>query len=233
VINADDPLISRRALDGLTRGKLVPFTVSGRFTDGVYLDGDRVVWSWDGVEEVYPAEEIALKGLHNMENVMAAVAAARLLGVEREAVARTLGKFTGLPHRMETVRELGGVTYINDSKGTNVGSLKMALRGISAPVVLIAGGVDKGGDYSSLAPLVREKVRLLVLMGEAADRIEATLGQLTRTVRAGSLEEAVSAASAGAEGGDTVLLCPACSSFDMFADYRDRGERFRELVSAL
>ena len=134
---------------------------------------------------------------------------------------------------MELVREFKGVRYIDDSKGTNIGALMMALKGLVGPVVLIAGGVDKGGDYRTLSALVREKVKLMVLLGEARFKINDALGGLAKTVLADSFEEAVKTAHNGAAPGDTVLLCPACSSFDMFRNYKERGERFAALVEAL
>lgn len=232
VYNANDPAITERA--GLLGcGRPVPFTTEGRVDDGLFLEGGSIVYRLDGGREEYPVSAIRLKGLHNIENVMAVVACARLSGAGKDAVLEALSSFSGLSHRMETVRELGGVTYIDDSKGTNVGALMMALRGLNAPVVLIAGGVDKGGDYGVLAGLVREKVKLMVLIGEARFKMEKALGGCSRTVLAGSLEDAVAAARREAAPGDTVLLSPACSSFDMFRDYKERGERFRSLVEAL
>ena len=187
----------------------------------------------DGVERRFDTSRFMLKGLHNIENIMAAVAAALLMGAPQDSIERTLSSFGGLGHRMEQVRLLGGVTYIDDSKGTNIGALIGALRGTDGPVILIAGGRDKGGDYKALELLVKEKVKLLVLIGEAAPKIKASLGHFADTVEAPTLEQAVRLAREHAGSGDTVLLCPACSSFDMFRDYKERGERFRAAVLAL
>ncbi|MCC6503440.1 MAG: UDP-N-acetylmuramoyl-L-alanine--D-glutamate ligase [Deltaproteobacteria bacterium] len=231
VVNANDPVIAARQAS-LGRGKVIPFTVEGK-CDGLYLDGGSIVHMMDGRREEYPVDGIRLTGLHNMENVMAVIAAARLAGVSKSSLMKTLGAFSGLHHRMETVREFGGVTYIDDSKGTNIGALQMALRGLKGPIVLIAGGVDKGGDYRVLGPLVREKVKAMVLLGEAKHKINDALGHLTKTVIVESFEDGVKAAHESAVAGDTVLLCPACSSFDMFRNYKERGERFRALVEAL
>lgn len=232
VYNANDPAITGRA--GLLGcGRAVPFTIEGSLDEGLFLDGGYIVFRHDGSREEYPISGIRLKGLHNIENVMAVIASARLSGANREAVLAALSSFTGLHHRMEVVRELGGITYIDDSKGTNVGALMMALKGLKGPVVLIAGGVDKGGDYGVLADLIKEKVKLMVLIGEARPKIEKALGGFSRTVLAESFEEAVATAHKNALPGDTILLSPACSSFDMFRDYKERGERFRSLVEAL
>lgn len=232
VYNANAPVITERA-GLLGAGKAVPFTIEGRVDEGLFLEGGSIVFRHEGSREEYPVSAIRLKGLHNIENVMAVIAASRLSGAGRAAVLDALSSFSGLPHRMEVVREVGGVTYIDDSKGTNVGALMMALKGLKGPVVLIAGGVDKGGDYGVLASLVNEKVKLMVLLGEARFKIEKALGGCSRTVLAGSFEEAVGIAQREAASGDTVLLSPACSSFDMFKDYKERGERFRALVEAL
>lgn len=231
IINAHDPVIAGRPAS-MWRGRVIPFTVEGK-CDGLFLESGSIVHMMDGDREEYPVEGIRLRGLHNMENVMAAIAAARRAGVARESLLATLSAFEGLHHRMEFVREKDGVAYIDDSKGTNIGALAMALKGLAGPVVLIAGGVDKGGDYKSLAGLVKEKVRAMVLIGEARHKINEAIGSFTHTVMADTFEEAVSAASRIAEAGDTVLLCPACSSFDMFRNYRERGERFSSLVRAL
>ena len=231
VINVNDPVIARN-LASFGKGRAIPFTVEGK-CDGLFLEDGEIIHLMDGKREEYPVDGIGLTGLHNMENVMAVIGAARRAGVEKESLMKTLAAFTGLHHRMEFVRELDGVTYIDDSKGTNTGALQMALRGLKGPVVLIAGGVDKGGDYRVLAPLVREKVRAMVLVGEARQKIYDALGAVTRTIIADTFEDAVRAARDNALPGDTVLLCPACSSFDMFRNYKERGERFSSLVKAL
>ena len=231
VINVNDPVISRN-LGCFGKGRAIPFTVEGK-CDGLFLEEGEIIHMMDGKREEYPVDAIRLTGLHNMENVMAVIGAARRAGVKKESLMKTLAAFTGLHHRMEFVRELDKVSYIDDSKGTNIGALQMALRGLKGPVVLIAGGVDKGGDYRALSSLVKEKVKAMVLLGEAKHKINDALGHLTKTVMADSFEDAVSTARQNAAPGDTVLLCPACSSFDMFSNYKERGERFSALVKAL
>ena len=234
VFNADDPVIDGRISDGLTGGELLPFSAGSTLDVGLYLSGSDIVYAPErGALERYPTKGFALKGLHNIENAMAVIGAARRLNIPGKAVLKALGDFKGLAHRMEQVRELGGVTYIDDSKGTNIGALAMALKSVKTPVVLIAGGRDKGGDYSHLSLAVRERVRLMVLIGEAAPRILAALGAATEVVCAPSMEAAVATAYANARPGETVLLSPACSSFDMFSGYKERGERFKMLVLAL
>ena len=232
VLNVNDPVIAKKVAEGLS-GTVVPFTVWGTLTEGLYYTGEEIVYRTKGAEELYPVRDFKLRGVHNIENMMAVIAAARLVGVDKEVITKTFSAFKGLAHRMEFVRKLDGVVYIDDSKGTNIGALAMALKGTDTPVVLIAGGRDKGGDYGVLSDLVKEKVRAMVLIGEARFRIKDALGGLTETVLAASLDEAVRIASGRAVEGDAVLLCPACSSFDMFKSYKERGELFRALVEAL
>jgi UDP-N-acetylmuramoylalanine--D-glutamate ligase len=174
-----------------------------------------------------------LPGRHNLLNAMAAAAAALALGVAPETIERTLTGFAGLPHRTEFVRHKGGVTYIDDSKGTNVGAVVEALAATSGPVILIAGGVDKGGDYGPLRAPLKEKVRLLILIGAARDKMQTALAGATAIETAPALADAVRIAVARARRGDTVMLSPACSSFDQFKDYAERGRVFQELVRAL
>ena len=174
-----------------------------------------------------------LSGRHNIANAMAAAAAALVTEVEPRVIEAALADFAGLSHRMEFVAERGGVTYIDDSKGTNVASVIEALAAVRAPVVLIAGGVDKGGDYAPLREPLREKVRLLILIGAARDTMRAALKGATEIELVQTLEMAVRRAAVTACRGDTVLLSPACSSFDQFKNYAERGRIFQELVRAL
>ncbi|MBE0596248.1 MAG: UDP-N-acetylmuramoyl-L-alanine--D-glutamate ligase, partial [Desulfuromonadales bacterium] len=165
--------------------------------------------------------------------VMAALIPPLLAGCPATTAWRAACGFAGLPHRMVPVRTLAGVVWYNDSKGTNVGSVVKSLAGLPAPVTLIAGGKDKGGDYGPLTDLVRERVAHLVLIGQAAERMAAALGHLTNTVRAASLEEAVLRARELTPPGGSVLLSPGCSSFDMFRSYEERGDLFTRAVLAL
>ncbi|HEY6010694.1 MAG TPA: cyanophycin synthetase, partial [Nitrospirota bacterium] len=154
-------------------------------------------------------------------------------GADQKSVAAVLREFPGLEHRLEFVREKDGVTYINDSKGTNVGAVLKSVEGFTQPVVLIAGGLDKGSDFSPLHKPFREKVKLLILIGKAAPKMAEALGSATETVFAPSLQDAVLLASKRSARGDVVLLSPACASFDMFRDFEDRGRQFKEAVNAL
>jgi UDP-N-acetylmuramoylalanine--D-glutamate ligase len=175
----------------------------------------------------------ALVGRHNLANALAALLASRLLGATHAEALRALSEFQPLAHRMELVAKAGGVLYYDDSKGTNVGAVVAALDGFPRRVVLIAGGRDKGGDYAPLAAAMGRVGRAAVLIGEAADKIEASFRGVVSTRRAATLEEAVDTAAGLAQPGDAVVLSPACSSFDMFRDYAHRAQVFREAVDRL
>jgi UDP-N-acetylmuramoylalanine--D-glutamate ligase len=164
---------------------------------------------------------------------MAAITACKICGCPREAVQKVIDEFQGIEHRLEWVREIDGVSFFNDSKGTNVGSVVKSLMSFQKPILLIAGGRDKGGDYSPLKMLIAEHVKGMALIGEARERICAALGGLTETVKVDTLEEAVYWAFSKAVPGDVVLLSPACASFDMFENYQERGKRFKSIVHGL
>ena len=182
--------------------------------------------------------DLALTGRHNLYNSLASAIVARAMEIRSDVVRESLTSFEGVPHRLESVRTVHGVRYVNDSKATNVNAVWYALESFPATdgpnVVLIAGGRDKGNDYEPLRRLAEDKLRGLVAIGEGAKAIEDDLGpHVPRTVRAASMEEAIQYAGLMAEPGDTVLLSPACSSFDMFENYEDRGDTFKRLVRAL
>ncbi len=237
VVNAADPLIGSEVLYGAARrhgdALRIPFNCPAGAEEGVYSEGQNIRLNFKGLSETYAVEGRGLRGVHNMENAMAAVTALRLLDVSPEDILKGLRSFSGLRHRMEFVRVLRGVTFVNDSKGTNTGALMMALRSTEGPVVLIAGGRDKGGDYGVLSQIVAEKVRLLIGLGEAGERLREAFSGITEVRLVSSMEEAVETAACEARSGETVLLSPACSSFDMFRDYKERGARFTALVRAL
>ena len=230
VLNRDDPWVwgLRDGLDA----RVVSFGWS-RAEEGAFATADAIVWHGGGAEERFPLSDVRLRGVHNVENVMAAVCAAKAVGVEGRHIRAATRRFPGVEHRLEFVREVAGARYFNDSKGTNVGAVRKSLASFDSPIVLIAGGVDKGGGYGGLAPLVRERVRKLILLGASAELMKEALGALTDTLVVTDLGEAVREARAAAHAGDVVLLSPACSSFDMFENYAERGRAFKELVQAL
>ncbi|MFN3480183.1 MAG: UDP-N-acetylmuramoyl-L-alanine--D-glutamate ligase [Thermodesulfovibrionales bacterium] len=239
VLNADDETVMELYDSRLRKKKDSPsvfFFSRKKEVRGIYSQGEKVFCNIPEMsihEELIDSKDIMIKGLHNLENAMAASAMAILSGCRVEAVIRTLKGFHGLEHRLEFVRELDGIRFINDSKGTNVGAVLKSLEGFSEPVILIAGGRDKAGDFSLLRPLVKEKVKCLILIGEAREKIRKALGDLTETLMASSLEEAVKFAKEKATKGDVVLLSPACASFDMFRDFEDRGRQFKDIVKGL
>lgn len=180
-----------------------------------------------------PVGEVGIKGSHNIGNAMAAALTAHLAGATTPAIARTLRSFTGLPHRMQRVVEHAGVVYVDDSKATNVGAALKALEGVDRPVVLIAGGRDKGGSYDPLVQLLRAKARAVVLLGEATPLLQRAMGQSVAHEAATDMDDAVRRAAALARPGDCVLLAPACSSLDMYKNYAERGDAFARAARAL
>jgi UDP-N-acetylmuramoylalanine--D-glutamate ligase len=228
VLNFDDPLV--RAMAERAPSRVVPFSRFEQHGGGAFVENGLLM---AGGEAVCRVDEIRIRGVHNLENAMAASAAALAAGADRASVASVLREFPGLEHRLEFVREKDGVTYINDSKGTNVGAVVKSVEGFDRPVILIAGGLDKGSDFRPLHDLFRKKVKLLILIGKAADKMAKALGSATETVRVATLQDAVQRAHDRAERGDAVLLSPACASFDMFKDFEDRGRQFKEAVNKL
>ena len=231
ILNGDDPVVMSSG-KGVKARKIL-FSLKEKLDEGAFSDGKAVFLRLDGREESYSLARTPLKGVHNVENMMAAIATSRLFGGSKEAVETALNRFKGLEHRLEFVREIRGVRFYDDSKGTNVGSVVKSLQSFSQPVILIAGGKDKNGDLGPLRELIRSRVKRLILIGEARERMERDLGGLTDTVVAKSLEEAVHLAYQTAGEGEVVLLSPACSSFDMFRDYKERGKVFKEAVRSL
>jgi len=198
--------------------------------EGVFATGQDIVWRGEGLEERFPLSKVRIQGIHNVENLMAAVAVAKAIGVHAPFIQRAMEVFPGIEHRHEFVREKDGIRFYNDSKGTNVGAVLKSLASFSSPIILLAGGIDKGGDYRVLESEVKAKVKTLILFGSAKGIIQKALGHLTETVMVDSLEAAVHVAERHAVPGDTVLLSPACSSFDMFENYEERGRVFKDLV---
>lgn len=230
VLNIDDPLVNDCA--GRIAAQVVPASQKRELPEGIcYRDG-VITFRWKGREERFPTAGYHIRGVHNIENIMAALAAALLLGCDAATAQAAVSAFRGLPHRMELVRTVNGVNWYEDSKATNVGSVEKALASFDN-ITLIAGGKDKGGSYAPLAELVRTRVRHMVLIGEARERIAGELGRLTDTRMASSLEEAVSIAAGMTQPGGVVLFSPACSSFDMFRDYEERAECYKAAVRGL
>lgn len=231
VINGDDP-ICRSIGEGLS-GPVVYFSRTRQVSPGAYLEQKKALVTLGSNLEIYDLESFPLPGVHNLENAMAAILGARLMGGTPEAIQQTLLTFKGFGHRLEFVSEVKGIQFYDDSKATNVGAVVKALEGFEQPIILIAGGRDKGGDYHPLEKLIQTKVKLLVLIGEAREKMGEQLGHLTKTEKAETLEDAVLLAFPQGQSGDVVLLSPACSSFDMFRDYGHRGDVFQKAVKGL
>ncbi|MSP37861.1 MAG: UDP-N-acetylmuramoyl-L-alanine--D-glutamate ligase [Deltaproteobacteria bacterium] len=230
ILNRDDPLVWQ--LRDQMKARVISFGF-GAVDSGVFATANEIIWRDGGGEERFSLAGAKIHGVHNVENIMAAIAAAKIAGVSRRAIMQTLEEFPGLEHRLEFVREKDGVRYYNDSKGTNVGAVVKSLASFSAPVILLAGGVDKGGEYAPLEAIVKQKVRRLVLFGAAKQTIANALGKLTTTVLVDDIGAALRDAAAHGQPGDVVLLSPACSSFDQFHNYAERGKVFKKLVQGL
>lgn len=234
VVNYDDP--GTQELGQGCPGRVLFFSTRRILEQGAFVAGGRIVFRQDGREEdVAGVDCLTLPGNHNLANALAAVAAARAAGIPSEAVARGLAAFGGVRHRLETVAVHDNVRWVNDSKGTNPAAAITALASFPGPLILIAGGRNKGSDFGELAATVVQRVRFLVLLGEAAPEIAEAVGRLGEipAQRVADLSEAVRVAAGTARPGDTVLLSPACASWDMFRNYEERGDEFCRLVRQL
>jgi UDP-N-acetylmuramoylalanine--D-glutamate ligase len=232
VVNADDP--GAAALASRARGRLLWFSRTRPVDEGSHVAGGWVTLRLGGRDTpVCPVGEITLRGDHNLENVLAATVAAAWAGVAPERLRAAIRAFRAVSHRLEWVRELGGVAFYNDSKGTNVDATLKALAAFREPIVLIAGGRDKGQDFAPLAAAAAGRVKAAVVIGEGRATVGPALARVTAVHEADSMGGAVKRARELAAAGDVVLLSPACASFDMFRDYEHRGDVFREEVLKL
>ena len=232
ILNADETS-TRSLIDRLT-AQIECFSSSGVVACGMFLEEEKLVHlPPNGEREEYATGMIRLPGRHNIENVMASVIAARACDCVPLDIVRAVEGFHGISHRIEYAGEKNGVRFYDDSKGTNVGAVIRAIESFSQPVVLLLGGRDKEGDFETLAPLIRERVRELILFGEAREKINALIGGAVRTRLTVTMKEAVATAGKLASPGDVVLLSPGCASFDEFTDYKARGRVFQELVRTL
>ena len=234
VLNAED--IATQKIAAKTKAQIYWFSAVRQIKQGAFAYGESIFFlAQEGgkPEPVLPLAEVTLKGAHNIENVLAAVCAAKLAGVPAESIRKTVARFHAVEHRLELVKTVAGVEYYNDSKATNVDATMKAVASFPRGVHLILGGKDKDSDYTLLAPLLRERVDVVYTIGSAAEKIERELAGVVKMVSAGTLEAAVKVAQADAKAGDVVLLAPACSSFDQFENYEHRGRAFREAVLGL
>jgi UDP-N-acetylmuramoylalanine--D-glutamate ligase len=231
VLNADDPASTPYAP---STPKILWFSRKQRVAQGAFLLGEEIVFRHHGEEEIILKQsEIPLPGAHNLENVLAAVAATRVAGARPHEIQKAIRSFAGVEHRLEFVAEHNGVRYYNDSKATNVDATLKALDAFSGRILIILGGKDKGSDYTVLQTPLREKAILALLIGAAAQKIESQIAGSVAIERAGTIQRSVEIASRTAQPGDVVLLAPACASFDQFENYEQRGRVFKQLVHDL
>ena len=232
VLNYDDSILRKKASE--VKAPVLFFSTQAELEEGGYIKDKNLMVKLGGIEKrIIDVSQIGIKGPHNLSNAVCASLMATALGVKKETIAEVLKEFKGVEHRLEFVAEISGVKFINDSKATNVDSVWYALQSVNAPIILIAGGKDKGGDFSRLTDLVKAKVKLLILIGEAKDKIKKALGNLTETAEAKDLAEAVKLGFNKSQAGDCLLLSPACASFDMFLNFEERGNIFKQEVSKL
>jgi len=232
ILNAGEPRSSVLAKDMVSQVQF--FSSSTKVQRGIFLEDNALVHiTTQGEREEYPQGMIKIPGLHNIENVMASIMAARYCGCPPAGIVSAVEDFKGIPHRIEFTDEKNGVAFYDDSKGTNVGAVVRALETFAKPIILLMGGRDKEGDFETLRPLVRAKVKELVLFGEARNRINDLIGGVVKTSKATTLKEAVEVAYRHSSPGDVVLLSPGCASFDEFSNYKERGRFFKDAVKNL
>ena len=234
VFCADDPITAKELDRIVLTAKKLPFTQKKKVDQGAFIDEDRLFVRYEDDEYSMYLKELALQGKHNVYNSMAAAIAAKAVNIDNKVIRESLMNFQGVEHRLEKVLSIKGVMYINDSKATNVDSAWYALESMKTPVVWIAGGKDKGNDYSPLYKFVKDKVKVLICMGLHNEKLhECFADKVDKIIDVTSAKDAVKAAYENAVPGDTVLLSPCCASFDLFKSYEDRGDQFKKAVREL
>ncbi|MBA5791929.1 UDP-N-acetylmuramoyl-L-alanine--D-glutamate ligase [Flavobacterium sp. xlx-214] len=234
IYDADDEAINNWLKNNTTKAQLVPFSLTKKFDKGAYLENNNIIAMINNEEITVAVNEIAIEGKHNLKNAMAATLVAQMMRVRKQTIRESLSNFQNAEHRLEKVAKINKVQYINDSKATNVNATYFALESMTAPTVWIVGGVDKGNDYDELMSFVHEKVKAIVCLGIDNEKIKNAFGSIVDImVEATSMAEAVKLSAQFAEEGDTVLLSPACASFDLFKSYEDRGAQFKNAVQNL
>lgn len=232
--DADDDAIMDWSSRHPVKSQLLPFSIQKELEEGAYIENNEIHIRTQNNAITMKTDTLALEGKHNLKNTMAASMAAKLVGIRKETIRKSIANFQGAPHRLEKVLKIHHVQYINDSKATNVNATYFALDSMSAPTVWIVGGIDKGNDYKALMPLVREKVKAIICLGLDNSKIKDVFGNVVDLmVETFAMEEAVKVAYKIAERGDSVLLSPACASFDLFNNYEDRGDQFKEAIKNL
>ena len=234
IYDADDEAISEWFKQNKTKAQLIPFSLTKTFQKGAFLKDNKMEVNINEEEFIMETEYIALEGKHNLKNAMAATSVAKLMQIRKETIRESLSNFQGVEHRLEKVLKIQNVQYINDSKATNVNATFFALDSMNTPTVWIVGGVDKGNDYTELMSLVNEKVKAIICLGVDNKKIIDAFGNIVDVmIEVDSMNDAVKMAQRLSEKGDTVLLSPACASFDLFENYEDRGRQFKHAVQNL
>jgi len=234
IYDADDEAISEWFKQNKTKAQLIPFSLTKTFEKGAFLKDNKMEVNINEEEFIMETEYIALEGKHNLKNAMAATSVAKLMQIRKETIRESLSNFQGVEHRLEKVLKIQNVQYINDSKATNVNATFFALDSMNTPTVWIVGGVDKGNDYTELMSLVNEKVKAIICLGVDNKKIIDAFGNIVDVmIEVDSMNDAVKMAQRLSEKGDTVLLSPACASFDLFENYEDRGRQFKHAVQNL
>ena len=234
IYDADDEAISEWLKKNKTRAKLIPFSLTKTFEEGAFIKNNTMEALINQEEFTMETESIALEGKHNLKNAMAATSVAKLMKIRKATIRESLSNFQGVEHRLEKVLKIQNVQYINDSKATNVNATFFALDSMNTPTVWIVGGVDKGNDYNELMSLVREKVKAIICLGIDNRKIIEAFGNVVDImVEVNNMSDAVKTAQRLTEKGDSVLLSPACASFDLFENYEDRGKQFKQAVHNL
>lgn len=234
IYDADDEAISNWLKMNKTKAQLVPFSMTKTYENGAFATEENINININNEEFVMPQDKLALEGKHNVKNAMAATTVAQLLRIRKSTIRESLSDFQGVEHRLEKVLKIQNVQYVNDSKATNVNAAFYALDSMNTPTVWIVGGVDKGNDYAELMPLVREKVKAIICLGIDNKKIIDAFGDVVdEMIEANNMVDAVKLAQRMSEKGDTVLLSPACASFDLFESYEDRGRQFKQAVQNL
>lgn len=233
IYNADDPIINAELEKRSIKAQLLPFSLTKTFEKGAYVANKQLIINYNN-QFIMSIHDLALKGKHNTQNSLASGLAGRLLDIRKDVVRESLSDFVNVEHRLEFVAKVCGIEFINDSKATNVNSTWFALESMENPTVWIVGGVDKGNDYSELTELVKEKVKAIICLGKDNQKIiDAFSGMVETIVEAGSAMEAVAYGYRLAKKDETVLLSPCCASFDLFENYEDRGNQFKQAVRSL
>ncbi len=234
IYDNEDEAIQNWLKNNKTKARLIPFSVVEKQENGAFLNTDTMEFTINNEEFEMKTADISLEGKHNMKNAMAAASVAQLMKIRKQTIRESLSNFQGVEHRLEKVLKIANVQYINDSKATNVNATFFALDSMTTPTIWIVGGVDKGNDYSELMPLVREKVKAIICLGlDNKKIIDAFVDVVDIMVEVDNMRDAVNTAKHMAEKGDTVLLSPACASFDLFQNYEDRGKQFKVAVQNL